>query len=851
MMKTAVAIVLFVVLNVVTVPPAGARGWTVDDVLRMESFGRTAITPDGGTLLFEQQPPYEEAPNTESVSGYARDESGLGYIYGFDIRRAGKPTLLFPAAPRTGYWMGGLSPDGRRLAVYSLHAGQVRAGVFDLLRRKLIWFDFTPNYYFLQRRPVWISNDELVYGALPDGEQPAAIVFAPQIIARMNRFWAKAMAGKEPSATVMTSTPDGIADAQRYVPGSLVRVDARTGKAERIGDGFFYGLRLSPSGRYLAALEAGGSIQRALDRPAVGLAERHQLVIFDLVARSAGVVPCPSCNVARLDYDWSADGARVLFFATDVGQELDAGRYYQYAPQSHQLQAIQIQGLAVGCADFMFPVRIVDIGNQLAVYARPAAADGSGRYFFGQAECEVGRRAPRYDWFLVDSDRAPVNLTASLEAVSPRISGKTRQAAFMLTGNRLWRLDGVNAPRNVLASTEVAGPLSDGCDALMMSRRTEAREFDYKETPCPIPSRFVTLENSDHLVNVDLDTGATTVLQKPEHAWMQAISLDRSAAQPEVAYVTPSKGGALRMTIDGGGKPGQLVATINSQLDTIELPRKIELTFEFDGRQRSTCVLLPSDMQPGKKYAAIVEVYPSASFASASKPCPFWPGYVKGQVSPWFSMDLMVEHGYVVISAPTAPPAVDPPQAEGKRAQIVLAALDRVLKEGYVDPERVGLAGFSQGNLSALGVLAETDRFRAAVVGYGISDVGGFYGQIPFYERMSFKDWGAGGWHNFSRFERPTPDWKGAKPWEDPAAYIANSPFYLADRINTPVLILHSDLDIFELSQSAEMFSALYRQRKAAEYVTYWGEGHNMNSPANLRDWWRRVFEWYDRYLKP
>jgi hypothetical protein len=60
---------------------ANARGLTLDDVLNVEAFGRVVVTPDGRTLLFEQQPPYEIAPNIESLSGHVRDESGLGLVY--------------------------------------------------------------------------------------------------------------------------------------------------------------------------------------------------------------------------------------------------------------------------------------------------------------------------------------------------------------------------------------------------------------------------------------------------------------------------------------------------------------------------------------------------------------------------------------------------------------------------------------------------------------------------------------------------------------------------------------------------------------------------------------------------
>jgi dipeptidyl aminopeptidase/acylaminoacyl peptidase len=72
--------------------------------------------------------------------------------------------------------------------------------------------------------------------------------------------------------------------------------------------------------------------------------------------------------------------------------------------------------------------------------------------------------------------------------------------------------------------------------------------------------------------------------------------------------------------------------------------------------------------------------------------------------------------------------------------------------------------------------------------------------------------------------------------------YASNSPVLLADRIQAPVLLIQGDQDPIPLSQGEEMFSALYRQGKDAEEVTYWGEGHIISSPGNVRDLYARAF---------
>jgi dipeptidyl aminopeptidase/acylaminoacyl peptidase len=62
--------------------------------------------------------------------------------------------------------------------------------------------------------------------------------------------------------------------------------------------------------------------------------------------------------------------------------------------------------------------------------------------------------------------------------------------------------------------------------------------------------------------------------------------------------------------------------------------------------------------------------------------------------------------------------------------------------------------------------------------------------------------------------------------------------------------MIQGDLDYIPLQQSEEFFTALYRQNKRAQFVRYWGEDHLLASPGNIRDLWRRIYAWFDFYLK-
>ena len=95
-------------------------------------------------------------------------------------------------------------------------------------------------------------------------------------------------------------------------------------------------------------------------------------------------------------------------------------------------------------------------------------------------------------------------------------------------------------------------------------------------------------------------------------------------------------------------------------------------------------------------------------------------------------------------------------------------------------------------------------------------------------------------------------------PWErtkdvvrtrkDLGRYMRNSPIFYVERVETPVMIVQGDLDYVAIQQGEEFFTSLYRQGKRAEFVRYWGEGHVLESPANIRDMWARIETWLDEF---
>jgi dipeptidyl aminopeptidase/acylaminoacyl peptidase len=173
----------------------------------------------------------------------------------------------------------------------------------------------------------------------------------------------------------------------------------------------------------------------------------------------------------------------------------------------------------------------------------------------------------------------------------------------------------------------------------------------------------------------------------------------------------------------------------------------------------------------------------------------------------------------------------------------VLPAVERVIELNVVDPDRLALMGQSYGAYGVYCLLTQTRIFRAAIAIGGMSDLVSLYGAFDARERYTTRA------HEpllQARFAEGGQLRMGAAPWQDAARYVRNSPIFTVDRIHTPLLIVQGDLDFVGIQQGEEMFTALYRLGRRARFVRYWGEGHGVESPANIRDLWRRMTDWLE-----
>ena len=160
----------------------------------------------------------------------------------------------------------------------------------------------------------------------------------------------------------------------------------------------------------------------------------------------------------------------------------------------------------------------------------------------------------------------------------------------------------------------------------------------------------------------------------------------------------------------------------------------------------------------------------------------------------------------------------------------VLRGIDAVEKIAPVDDHRLGLTGFSYGGYMTMWSVTQTNRFRAAVAGAGISNWLSYYGEnnidswmVPFF---------------------------GKSVYDDPDIYAHSSPILYIRQAHTPTFIFVGSADEeCPMPQSQEFFHALQTLHVPSSLVIYPGQGHGMRNPQAWDDAVKRTIHWFDTYL--
>jgi len=166
----------------------------------------------------------------------------------------------------------------------------------------------------------------------------------------------------------------------------------------------------------------------------------------------------------------------------------------------------------------------------------------------------------------------------------------------------------------------------------------------------------------------------------------------------------------------------------------------------------------------------------------------------------------------------------------GKDYEDIMAGVDHLIAQGMADPARLGVMGWSYGGYMTGWIITQTDRFRAASMGAGVSNLVSMSGTMDL--------------------ERFIPDFFGPFS-KNQGLYETRSPLYHASSVNTPCLIQHGDSDSrVPVSQSYEFYRALKQEGKQVEFILYPGMSHHISDPLMVQDSMDRNLAWFKKHLQ-
>lgn len=248
-----------------------------------------------------------------------------------------------------------------------------------------------------------------------------------------------------------------------------------------------------------------------------------------------------------------------------------------------------------------------------------------------------------------------------------------------------------------------------------------------------------------------------------------------------------------------------------------------------DGVPLHATLYKPENFDPTKKYPMLVYIYERLTQNVNA--------YQEPRPSNVISVPYYVSNGYLVLEPDIVYTVGYPGQSALK---CVLPAVQEVVHHGYVDENAIGIQGHSWGGYQIAYMITQTHLFRAVEAGAPVANMTSAYDGIR---------WGPGLPRQF-QYER-TQSRIGGSLWEYPLRYLENSPLFQADRIQTPVLMIHNDADdAVPWTQGIEFYLALRRLGKEVYMFTYNGEPHNLRRRPNQKDFTVRMQEYFDYYLK-
>lgn len=561
----------------------------------------------------------------------------------------------------------------------------------------------------------------------------------------------------------------------------------------------------SPDGRRLAFLSKGQ-----------GENEKTQIHAVDVDGGAPS--PMTSHDASILDFRWSPDGKTIAFLAADPKSEkekedLEAGRDWEVHDETFKHRRLYVVDAAGGKGK-----RLIE--RDISIWDFEWARDGKTLLI-------QSTDFPRTDESYMFRRISAVQVDGGKQTVAIATEGKLGPMEVSPDGRTLAFL-GAATLNDPIAQNVYVVPLAGGTPRnLVPDYRASAVDLTWLDA-----GTLLVLVNEGavtRLVRMNAETGERTAVGQAAEiihsvdaapASGRFVAVAETVRHPAEVYVGNLNDGSMT-----------LLTRHNRGLETVRLARQEVFRWSSEeGWPIEGILTYPLEYAEGRRYPLVLQIHGGPEGVSQH-------GWTTSAIYP---VQLLAADGHFVLQPNyrgsgglgVAFSKADHDDLGGSEYDDVLRGIDALVAKGLVDGSRVGTGGFSYGGyFSAWGATRHSERFKAAVVGAGISNWISFTGTTDIPYEMSLVHWNS--W------------W-----YDQPALHWTRSPLAHINKARTPTLIIHGAKDDrVHPGQSLELYTALRLKKVPAQLVIYPREPHGVRERAHQLDAIERIRSWFRKYL--